>query len=56
VLHHHDRDVPGQPAHERGGPARLVGAHARGGLVEQEEVGVGGERNADLEIALLAVR
>src|SRR5262245_35646755 len=56
VLDHDDGDLPGELAHEGGRALRLVGAHARGGLVEEEELRVRGERDADLEVALLAVR
>src|SRR5262249_870723 len=62
-VHHHfhlvldedhrapDRDATDEP----NGLVRLLGTHARGRLVEEEEGGIGGERYAELEVALLAV-
>ncbi len=38
------------------GPVGLLAAHPRGGFVEQEELGVGREREPELEPALVAVR
>ncbi len=35
---------------------RLLGTHARGGLVEEEQDRLGGQGDGDLEMALLAVR
>ena len=34
----------------------LLGAHARGGLVQEQQRGVGGQRDADLQMPFLAVR
>src|SRR5256885_166848 len=63
-LHHHfhvvlddeDGEVLADAAHELHRVARLRGTHAGGWLIEAEERGLGRERDADLEIALLAVR
>src|SRR2546425_1253190 len=48
--------LEGDLADEGGGVARLPRRHAGRGLVEQQQDGAGGERHADLEVALLAVR
>ena len=56
VLDQHEAHVPrerGQQQHEL---AALGGREARGGLVEEDEARGAGERHADLELALLAVR
>ena len=63
-LHHHlhvvlddqDGEVLGDPAHQLHGVVRLGRAHAGGRLVEAQQFRFGGERDADFEIALLAVR
>ena len=63
---HHDLHVvldqeDGQPAlvaqggHELGQPRGLVGVHAGGGLVEQQQRRVAGQRAGDLDAALVAV-
>src|SRR6185369_4975726 len=46
----------GDLTHERRGLFRLTRRHARRGLVEEQEGGFGGERQTDLEVALLTVR
>ena len=63
-LHHHlhvvlddeDRQVLGDAAHQRHGVVGLRRAHAGRRLVEAQQLRLGGERDADLEVALLAVR
>ena len=63
-LHHHlhvvlddqDGEILGDAAHQFHGLVRLGRAHAGGRLVEAQQARLGGERDADLEIALLAVR
>ena len=40
---------------QRDGLARLARRHAGGRLVEQQEVGIAGERDAELELLLVAV-
>ena len=58
VLDEQDREaeVAAQPRDQaRSRSCRLLGVHARGGLVEQQELRVGGERPRDLEPALVAV-
>ena len=63
-LHHHrhvvlddqDGEILGDALHEFHGLVGLDLAHARGRLVEAEQLRLGGERDADFEIALLAVR
>ena len=63
-LHHHlhvvlddqDGQILGDAAHQLHGVVGLGGAHAGGRLVEAQQLRLGGERDADLEIALLAVR
>ena len=56
VLDDHHRDaLVAHPADEVHGRRRLVGVHARGGFVEQEEAGVGGQGPGDLQPALVAV-
>ena len=62
-LHHHlhvvlddqDGEILGDPPHQLHGVVRLGRAHAGGRLVETEQLRLGRERDADLEIALLAV-
>ena len=56
VLHDDDGQVLGDATHELDRGAGLADAHARRGLVEAEELGLGGEGDADLEVALGAVR
>ncbi len=41
------------PLHERDELSHLGGVHARGRLVEDQQVGIGGERTSDLEPALI---
>ena len=48
--------VLGDAAHQLHGVVGLGRAHARRRLVEAQQLRLGGERDADLEIALLAVR
>ena len=56
VLDDQDRQVLGDAAHQLHRVVGLGRAHAGGRLVEAQELRLGGERDADLEIALLAVR
>ena len=56
VLDDQDGEVLGDAADQLHGVVGLRRAHARGRLVEAEELRLGGERDADLEVALLAVR
>ena len=56
VLDDQDRQILGDAAHQLHGAVGLGRAHAGGRLVEAPELRLGGERNADLEVALLAVR
>ena len=44
-----------QPAHERGHPPRLFCVHAGERLVEQHELGVGGQRHGHAQRALVTV-
>ena len=55
VLHDHDRQVLRDAADQLHGLMRLRHAHACRRFVEAEQLRVGGERDADLEVALLAV-
>ncbi len=48
-------ELVAQLAHEVGQPRRLVGVHARRRLVEEQELGLGGQRAGDLHPALVAV-
>ena len=56
VLHDQDREVAGDAADQLHGGVGLGHAHARGRLVQAQEAGFRGERDADLEVPLLAVR
>ena len=56
VLHEHDRAPGGELPDQQHGRVGLLGAHAGGGLVEQEQRRIGRERDAELEVALLTVR
>ena len=56
VLDDQDGQVLGDAAHQRHGVVGLGRAHAGGRLVEAQQLRLGRERDADLEIALLAVR
>ena len=57
VLDEEDREAAlvAQAAHELRRSGRLLRVHPRRGLVEQEQLGVGGQRAGDLEPALVAV-
>jgi len=55
VLDQDDGAPLGDAADQVDGLVRLLRAHAGRGLVEQEERRVGAERDAELEVALLAV-
>jgi hypothetical protein len=55
VLDEDHRAAGGNPTYQMNGLVRLFRAHARGGLVEQEQARLGGERDAELEVALLPV-
>ena len=57
VLDHEDPDAElvSQAADQLGDLVRLVGVHAGGGLVEQQQAGLCGERARDLEAAAVCV-
>jgi hypothetical protein len=55
VLHEDDGQGVREAPDELRRLPRFLGAHPRGGLVEQQQLGIGGEGDPDLEIALLAV-
>src|SRR5438094_2571141 len=54
VLDDEDRQVAGDAAHQLHRLSRLAGAHPGGRLVEAEEARLGSQRDADLQVALLA--
>ena len=56
VLHDQDCQVLRDAPHQLHGVVGLGRAHARRRLIEAEQLGLGGERDSDLEIALFAVR
>src|SRR5581483_892841 len=56
VLDHHQRLPFGDPADERHRVLRLGMAHPGGRLVEQDDLGAGGDGDADLQRALFGVR
>ena len=56
VLDDQDGEILGDAAHQLHGVVRFRGAHAGGRLIEAQQLRLGGERDADLEVALLAVR
>ena len=57
MLDEEDREAAlvAHPAHEVRGLGGLLRVHPRGRLVEEQELGVGGERACDLKPALVAV-
>ena len=57
VLDEQDGEAPlvAQALHERGEGIGFLGVHARRGLVEQQQLGVGGQRPGDLDASLVAV-
>src|SRR4051794_21868072 len=55
MLDHQDREGTRQARDQVDHAAGLARRHARGRLVQQQEVGLAGERDPDLELALLAV-
>ena len=56
VLDDQDRQVLGDAAHQRHRVMGFGGAHPGGRLVEAEQPGLGRQRDADFEVALLAMR
>ena len=56
VLDDQDGEILGDAPHQLHRVVRLRGAHAGGRLVEAQQLRLGGERDADLQVALLAVR
>ena len=56
VLDNEDGEIAGDAAHQGHGLVGLRRAHPGGWLVQAQELRLGCERNADLEVALLAVR
>jgi hypothetical protein len=55
VLDDDERDRGRETPQELRGLARLLRRHAGGGLVEQQELGLRGERHGDLDEAPIAV-
>jgi hypothetical protein len=55
VLDHDHRAPRGDALDQGDGSLRLLRAHARGGLVEEQELGRAGQRDGDLEMALQAM-
>src|SRR5690606_38577332 len=56
VLDHHERSPFGDAADQLDGPVALRAAHPGGRLVEQDHLCAAGDRDADLERALLGIR
>ena len=56
VLDQQHRMLARQALEQGGHALRFLRAHAGQRLVEQQDLGVAGERHGDLELALLAVR
>ena len=55
MLDHQDRERPRQAPDQIDHPGGLGGRHARGWLVEQQELGFAGKRDTDLELTLFAI-